>query len=95
MVGPGRNGDTSGSRGGFQGFVQVLRFNAVELFPDQPDEMGWWPKGGSAPLSLCQVFILLTQRRQIHGPNFGHVPATGRHGGAADDTFLGVSPNSP
>ncbi len=21
------------------------RFNALEFFPDQPEEMGWWSKG--------------------------------------------------
>ena len=29
--------------------VETVRFNTLKFFPDQPDEMGWWPEGVVGP----------------------------------------------
>ena len=39
------------------------RFNAVDFFPDQPDEMGMWPKGVLPPCRYWGKLISVSSRR--------------------------------
>ena len=59
---PWRKGDRTGSE----------RFNALAFFPDHPDEMRVWPKGGIYPLRVLRRALVrsaVNQKRFTTHPN--------------------------